>query len=303
MILTVGGSGTLGRIVARQLLAGGELVRLMTRRPSAVEWARNAGAEVVPGDLLDSASLVRACTGVRAVVCAAHSMTGRGRNASVHVDDAAHRHLIDVAKSSGVQHVVYTSVHQPSPEYQLVPFFRIKQEVEDYLRTSGMAYTILRPTAFMDFHAHVLIGEPVLAGRTVKLIGRGERPRNFVAAQDVAAFVVRALGDPSLLGQTIAIGGPQNLSPVDVVRIYERHAHRIARVTRLPLVVARTVSRLTERLHPGVSQILKIAVLADTTDQPFDPQPLQARFGITLTDLDTWVSERLQHASLPAVVR
>ena len=292
-ILIVGGSGTLGSLVARELLADGEPVRVMTRRPESMEWARVAGAEVIAGDVLDQSAVQRACTGARAVVCAAHSILGRGRNASAHVDGSGHRHLIDIAKSSGARHIVYTSVHSPSPAYQSVPFFRIKQQVEQHLQDSGISYTILRPSAFMDFHAHHLIGEPVLTGRKVMVFGAGTRPRNFVAAQDVAGFVGRALRDPSLAGETITIGGPQNLSTLDVVKVYERHAGRKARVTRLPLAVARTASALARGVHPGVSQILQMAVLADTVDEPFDSRPLEARFHEKLLDLDTWVSQHL----------
>lgn len=73
----------------------------------------------------------------------------------------------------------------------------------------------------MDFHAHVLLGKPVIEGKKVVIFGRGEQPRNFVAASDVAQFAVRALKEDSLAGQTIDIGGPQNLSNLDVVRTYE----------------------------------------------------------------------------------
>jgi uncharacterized protein YbjT (DUF2867 family) len=209
MILIVGGGGVLGSLVVGRLLAAGERVRVMSRTPAIAESLRVAGAEVVQGDLLDRDSLVRACAGADAVVAAAHSMLGRGRHASVHVDGHGHRQLFDVAKAAGVRHIVYTSVYDYGEAYRPVTFFRIKMEVERYLQTSGIDYTILRPTAFMEYHAHVLIGEPVLAGRTVVLFGRGEQPRNFVAADDVAQVVNIALRDRSLAGATIDVAGPQ----------------------------------------------------------------------------------------------
>ena len=293
MILITGGSGTLGSIVTRRLLAAGESVRVMSRTPARAAPLRDAGADVVQGDLLDRESVVRACAGVQAVVAAAHSGLGRGRNASVHVDGAGHRRLIDIAKTSGVRHIVYTSVYHYGPPYHSVPFFRIKLEVEQHLKASGSSYTILRPTAFMEFHAHTLIGEPILTKGRVAWFGRGEQPRNFVAAQDVAQFVILALRDASLWGETVDLGGPENLTNMDVVRLYERQCGCRARVMRLPLSVARGLSVLARPVHPGLSQVMQAVVLGETTDQRFDARSLVARFPIELTRLDAWISQRL----------
>lgn len=92
MILIVGGSGTLGRFITHKLLAAGETVRFMTRRPAKVTLLRDAGAEIVTGDLTDRESLVRACASAQKVIAAAHSFLGRGQLASEHVTlGAAHR--------------------------------------------------------------------------------------------------------------------------------------------------------------------------------------------------------------------
>lgn len=296
MILIVGGSGTLGSLVARGALDSGQSVRLMTRSPAKVESLRAAGADVVEGDLLDQASLLRACDGATAVVAAAHSILGRGRSASVHVDGAGNRHLIDAAKAQAVGRFVFLSVSQPSLAYRSIPFFRIKHEVEQYLEATGVRHTILRPTAFMDLHAHVLIGEPVLKKGKVAVFGPGERPRNFVAASDVARLTLLALRDESPADETIEVGGPENLSSMDVVRLYERLGGRNARVTHVPLIVPRAASVVLRPFHPGLSQIMQAAVLGETVDQTFDSRALATRLGGPLTTLEEWAGRRLARA-------
>ncbi|HEV8449494.1 MAG TPA: SDR family oxidoreductase [Gemmatimonadaceae bacterium] len=293
MILIVGGSGTLGQMLATRLLNAGYDVRVMSRTPNKVAALRAEGADVVSGDLLDSDSLVRACQGADAVVSAAHSILGRGRHASVHVDGAGQCRLIDAAKAAGVRRFVYVSVHEPDRAFRRIPFFRIKHDVEQYLVKSGLAWTILRPTAFMDLHAHVLIGEPLIKKGKVVLFGRGERPRNFVAASDVAEIAFRSLTESSFVGQTVDIGGPENLSSHDVVRIYERRVGRRARVTHAPIAVPRVMSVLLRPFHPGLSQIMQTAVLTETVNQSFDAGPLAERLGMRLMTLDEWVSRRL----------
>ena len=297
MNLIVGGTGALGSAIAKRLLTTGETVRVMTRAPEKAAGLAADGAVVVRGDLLDRASLTSACQGADVVVAAAHSIFGRGQEASAHVDGRGHRELIDAARSAGVRHFIYTSVYDYGPDYHTVPFFRIKYEVEEHLKASGLGYTILRPTAFMESHAHALIGEPVLRNGKAVLFGRGEQPRNFVAADDVARVAVLALNDPVSVGQTVAVGGPENLTNMDVVRLYERASGRAAKVTHVPLGVLRMVSRLMRPVHPGLSQVIQAGVLADTTDQRFDAQSLQERFGVELTRLEDWVSRRIR---LPA---
>lgn len=293
MILIVGGTGSLGSAAAAQALAAGHTVRIMTRSPARADALREVGAEVVQGDLLDRASLERACNGADFVIAAAHSLFGRGRYASIHVDDRGHRHLIEAAGNAGVRRFVYTSVYSYDPAYDAVPFIRIKRHIESVLRSSGIAFTVVRPTAFMDAHAHLLIGVPVMMGRTVMLFGRGERPRNFVAAEDVAVLALRCLDDSALAGATLDIGGPDNPTTMDVVRLYERLSGRTAKVTRIPLAVPRAAHPLLRPLHPGLSQVMQLAILAETTDQTFDAQPLQQRFGLDMTRLEDWVRHRI----------
>jgi hypothetical protein len=78
---------------------------------------------------------------------------------------------------------------------------------------------------------------------------------------------------------------------MEVVRLYERAAGKRAKVTHLPLGVARVVSRLARPFHPGLSQALQAAVLADSTDQSFDARALAARLPFRLTRLEEWVGQ------------
>lgn len=293
MKLIIGGTGDLGTAVTRQLLAVREPVRVMTRARSRAAQLAASGAEVVEGDLLHRDSLERACAGVDAVVATAHSLFGRGRNASAHVDGAGHRTLIDVARDAGVKRFVYTSVYDFDPAYHAVPFFRIKYETEEYLKASGLPFTILRPTAFMESHAHGLIGEGIMRKGKVAIFGRGERPRNFVAAADVARVAVLALSDPDLVGATVAVGGPAHHTNMDVVRIYERATGRTAKVSHVPLGLLRLVSAIARPVHPGISQVVRTGIIADTVDQRFEAPAHQKPLPITFTSLEDWVAEKV----------
>ncbi len=293
MILIVGGTGALGSNLTRRLLERGEPVRVMTRTPEKAIPLKDIGAQVVHGDLLDKASLDRACDSVISVVAAAHSILGRGRESSKFVDLQGHFDLIDSAKTAGVDHFVYLSHYDHGPAYKKVPFFRMKPLVEEYLRASGLSFTILRPTAFMESQAEIFIGDQFFENGKVTVFGKGENPRNFVAADDVAQFAVLALEDTALKGKSIDIGGPENLTNLEVINIYERLFNRQAKVNHVPLWVLKVMSWLLRPFHAGLSQIMKLSIIVDTADSTFDPTAIQDQFPIPLTRFKEWVRNRV----------
>jgi NADH dehydrogenase len=299
MILIVGGTGALGSATAEQLLTQGEAVRIMTRTPAKAEALQALGADVVQGDLRDQDSLVRACQGVDAVLASAHSIMGSGSEASKYVDDQGHRWLIDAAKATGVNHFVYVSALGAAPDNPS-NFFRIKYKIEQYLRNSGLSFTILRPTAFMESHAYELIGKPILETGKVTLFGKGENPRNFVAAADVAHFAVLMLLQPEGTGELLEIGGPENLTNMQVVGMYEEFAGRKAKVSHVPLGMLRIMSPVAGPFNPGLSQIMAISIWHDTTDQTFDPSALLQRYPLTLTRLADWIPNHVPADMIPA---
>jgi NADH dehydrogenase len=211
------------------------------------------------------------------------------------VDDEGHRSLIDAARDAGVEHFIYTSVFGASSDHP-IDFWRAKARVESHLRNSGIPYTIVRPTSFIDMHAYQLIGKAVIEGKRVMLTGKGINRRNFVASEDVSKVIVGALRIPSLRGETIDVGGPENLSSRQVVETFERVSGRRARVGHIPVGVLRVMSRAVKPVHPGVSRIMRMAIMSETTDQTFDPAVLRQKVPVTLTTLESWARSRIRES-------
>jgi NADH dehydrogenase len=221
-------------------------------------------------------------------VAAAHSIFGRGEERSELVDDKGHRDLIDAAREAGVQHFVYMSVLDASPDHPS-PFPRHKHNVEQHLKASGLPYTIIRASAFMWFHVHTLIGQPILETGKVRLFGKGKSPRNFVDESDVADCVLIALEDPDLRGRTLEIGGPENLATVDVVTLYEQLGGRKAQVSHVPRGALRVLSPLLRPFHPGLSQVMAMSLHDDVHGSYFDATPLLERHPLKLRSVQEYV--------------
>ena len=247
------------------------------------------------GDLRDVESLEFALRGVSTVISATHSMLGKGDASVEIVDDEGQRSLIDVSKQAGAEHFIFVSVAGAALDHP-IDFWQAKARVERYLRDSGMTYTIIRPTAFMEMHAYELIGKFVESGKMVVMFGRGTNPRNFVAAGDVAKMIVAATDDPRMLGETIEIGGPENLTANQVAETFARISGKKARLTHLPVAIARAVSGAMQRVHPGIGRVIKAAVLSETTDQRFDATSLASKYPIKLVRLEDWARAKTRQA-------
>ncbi len=293
MILIVGASGLFGHETAKQLLARGEQVRLLARDPSKVDDLVRMGATVMQGDLIDPPSLARACQGADRVFASSHSVLGKGKYKSEHVDDAGNRSLIDAAKAAKAAHFVFASIRTVAPDHP-DDFFRTKYKIENYLKGSGLSYTILRPSAFMEMHVHDLNGKAILekGGRT--MLNPGTKLRNFMAVRDGARFAVLALTDPRLKNRTVEIGGPQNLTNNQVAELYGKLAGIQPRITHLPRAVPRIISLVTKPFHPGVSRIMYRASLPDDAfDEAFDTTAMLQEFPMELTTVEAFIQERV----------
>jgi uncharacterized protein YbjT (DUF2867 family) len=294
MILVVGATGLLGRETSLRLLSLGEPVRALTRRPAQAADLAGAGAELVAGDLLDPASLARACQGVDRVFAAAHGLLGRGQYRSEAVDDAGHRSLVDAARAAGVRRFVYTSVFRAAANHP-VDFWRTKHRVERHLEASGMEWTMLRPTAFMEVHAQQLIGRPILGKGRVSILGRGTKPRNFVAVRDVVHFATMALVTDRLLGRRLDIGGPDNVSSIHVAGLYGELAGVRPRLSHLSPRMTAILGRVLQPVHPGIARVMRMSSLPDDAfDECFDPAALRAEFPLELTSLRDFVVEQVR---------
>ncbi len=170
LVLVVGATGDLGGAITRVLLAKGERVRVLVRPPSNYKPMVDAGAEPVFGDLKVRSSLDPACKGAKVLITTANSAKHGGEDNPQSVDLEGNRKLIDAAKAAGVTHFIFVSISGIPPDTQ-IPLLQAKLATEQYLRASGIPYTIIAPDAFMDFWVVLVVGVPALSGQPVTLIG------------------------------------------------------------------------------------------------------------------------------------
>ena len=235
MILVVGATGLLGGEICRQLTTAGHPVRALVRPTSdegRVESLRILGAELVMGDLKDRASLDTACAGAEVVITTASTTLSRQPDDSIaSVDQDGQLRLIEAAKASGVSRFIYIS-YSGNNEVECA-LTTAKRTVEHALRESGMTYTILRPSYFMEVWLSPALGFDA-SNAQARIYGDGRAPISFISYKDVARFVTRSLTTPVARNKTIELGGPEALSPLDVVKIFEQSTGRTFALEHVP---------------------------------------------------------------------
>jgi len=235
MILVAGSTGVLGSEIVRRLTDRGEKVRALVRTTSApekIERLRKFGAEIVVGDVKEPETLATACEGVTAVISTITTiLTSQAGDSFQATDGDGTRALIDAASEAGASKFVFVSFDTTkSPDN---PLTRAKRDAEEHLKQSGLDYTILHATLFCEsWLGPMLFADPVAC--TAKVYGNGTEKLRYVAVADVAEFAVQSLTNPAARNAIIPVGGPEEISQREAVRLFEEAYGRKFNVIEVP---------------------------------------------------------------------
>ncbi|MEP7231284.1 MAG: SDR family oxidoreductase [Ginsengibacter sp.] len=219
-ILVAGATGFLGGEICRQLIDKNKTVKGLVRATSdanKVAQLKASGVETIEGDLKDKVSLENVLHGVSAIISTVSSTLSRQEGDSIQtVDDEGQINLIDAAVNAGVKQIIYISFC----ELGECPLQTAKRKVEKHLAESGLNYTILQPTYFMEVWLSPTLGFDYPNAKAT-IYGEGNNKISWIAIKDVASFAVAILDNPAATNKTIELGGPEALSPLEAVNIFE----------------------------------------------------------------------------------
>ena len=292
-VLVVGGTGTLGRQIARRAIDAGHQVRCMVRKPRKGAFLQEWGCELTCGNLLDPGTIDYALDGVDAVIDAATSR--RDDSASVYTTDWDGKlNLLRACEKAGVKRYVFLSL-LAAEKHLNVPLMDIKFCTERLLADSSFDYTILQGVAFMQG----LIGQiaiPVLENQTVWV---SETPTAvaYMNTQDVARFAVAALERPETIRRSFPVVGPKAWTSEEIVQFCEKSSSKTAKVIRVSPFLIGLSQRVVSFFEQSVNMAERLA-FAEVTgggialDAPMDDT--YSCFGLDpseTTPLESYISE------------
>ena len=287
MDLVVGATGFLGTEICRQLIAQGQRVRALVRAtsdPAKKAALQNLGVELIEGDLKDAASLAAACQGVTAVLSTATSIISQQAGDSFNaVDLDGQINLIEAAKTAGVAQFVYVSFSGQIETDS--PLRTAKRAVEQHLQQSGLSYTILRPTNFMEVWLSPVVGFDV-ANATATVYGSGHNKISWISLVDVAQFAVASLTNPAARNAVLELGGPEALSPLEVIAQFEA-------VTGKPFTVQHVPEEALQAQHAAATDPMQrtfaALMLSTARGDVIDMTATLQAFPLNLTSISEFI--------------
>jgi uncharacterized protein YbjT (DUF2867 family) len=182
-----------------------------------------------------------------------------------------------------------------------IPLFRSKAAAEAVLRGSGLPWTIIRPTAYLETYVDI-VGAPIAArGGRAQVFGAGRMPIDFVSVQDVAALVLRALHDRDLRGRVLELGGETRTMNA-LAQALAADAGVAAEPRHVPRPALRIMRVAAKPFSPFLARVAQAALVMDTVDlRPPAPDARRAVPGLPVTTLaDVLAARRGSAAPLPS---
>lgn len=253
MILVTGATGFIGRHLVEQLLHEGHHVRCLVAPGLSddLPWDDDR-VGIVEGHVLDDEALFRAVTGVYVIFHLSNAQWwGRPRDLE-RVELVGTRNLVAAARAARVGRIITLS-HLGAAPSSAYPLLQIKGLVEEAIRDSGLAYTIIRSgivfgeaDSFANHIAMTLRANPFF----ILMPGRGEVVLHPIHIDDLVSALMRSLRQVNLVDSLVEIGGPEYITVEDLIRT-------VMRVTKMPRIIVpvppymlRWITAIYSRLLP-----------------------------------------------------
>ncbi len=203
-VLVAGATGQTGTKIVRHLQLQGYQVRALVRDVPKAREQLGPDVQYVQGDVKEPATLTAAATGVTAVISSIGARGKEGPDRPEMIDFHGVKNLVDAARAARVQQFVLISsrgvTHADHPLNRMFGnVLAWKLQGEDYLRASGLPYTVVRPGG--------LLNEP--AGQSDIAFEQGDRRFSgttlTIPREDVAIVCVAALTNPAAKFRTFEV--------------------------------------------------------------------------------------------------
>jgi uncharacterized protein YbjT (DUF2867 family) len=253
-VLVTGASGLVGIHTCRELSKKGWQVRALIRDPAKAAMSLGQlPVEFRIGDVRDASTLRSSLSGCGAVIHLAAIAIERKGESYRESNTAATERLISAARAETVQRVIFMS-QNGADSRSPYPFLRSKGVAQDSIKTSGLNWTILRPSVIFgpeDQFVNVLGRLIKLTPKVFPLPGGGSARFQPIAVDDVARVIRMSLEKKDTVHQSYDLGGA---IPLTLLQMTERiltamGTHR--RIVPVPVKALRPLIALAQRLLPN----------------------------------------------------
>lgn len=249
-VVITGGTGFVGRHLARELIASGHEAVLIARGKDVRDESiyKLAGTSFFRSDLSDAQELRRVFSRCDAVAhCAGiNREIGMQTYQRVHIEGT--RHVVEAARLAGVQKIILLSFLRARPNCGSA-YHESKWAAEEIVRGSSLDYTIFkagviygRGDHMLDHLSHALYTFPIFG-----LVGLKEKAIRPLAVEDLVAAMMASFLDGRLSNKTVSITGPEEMALSEAVRRVGEVIGRHPLYLPTPLAIQKVIAWVAER--------------------------------------------------------
>jgi NADH dehydrogenase len=201
--------------------------------------------------------------------------------------------MVTAAKKAGIKRFIHMSALGSSPK-AASRYHQTKGKAEEYLRASGLDYTIFRPSIifgpedqFINWLCRLIRYSPI-----IPIIGPGTNKLQPIYVEDVAECFIRALNKPITIGRSYDLGGPAQLTIEGLIDLLLKILNKSRLKIHLPIPLMKLNAGLLERLLPS-PPLTRDQLLMLQQDNICDTEPVLKDFGIQLMPLEKAIAQYL----------
>ena len=296
-VIVFGGTGFYGRIIVKDLLRQGAVVRVLSRNEISAQRVLGDGVQIIEGDVRNPDTVRNALEGMDAVLIALSAMHWKLIRWQKAIERDAVLDILRAAQDQGIRRIVYLSgyeIRRNVLEQLGIPEFgAIKWEIEKALEATDLNWTILGcPPSFELFFTFLNRGR-------LTVPGGGKNPIPTIAPEDVGTIAAKALLRNDLKGRRFRLTGPRAYSMPEAAALMQELSGKPVGHLVIPLAGIRIAGRLVQPFNPFLRELYKSILLLNhfppdlVAKVPEDHQLLLDTFDYVPHSLETEILRRL----------
>lgn len=279
-ILVIGGTGMLGKPVAAALKSNGFHVLIFTRNPDEARIKMPGNFEFVKGDISNMESLDQALNGCYGVHI--NLQGGPSMKSFEQTEHQGTRNILEAAIRQGVERVTIISGASVSEKNCWFPVTRAKFRAEEAIKSSGLSFTIFRPSWFFESLPLFVRNDKAM------MLGNNQNPYHWLAAKDYAAMVAVAYMSEEYLNKTLVVFGPEAYTNNEALSRYCEIKHPGIKKVRMSAGAIGFIGLLS--FNPALRFLGRFTKYFEGISESEDNYGSEVNILRTKTNLQNWIA-------------